>query len=303
MNFEFNSEESSKEYANKWVSLHSAPVDGERDAEKLKNIDLIEGITPRQQEYLASFNNAATHIGDQFSRKEENLHKSLKEVEHQFNFVKPAYERLRKKVGGRDYEIFIKPLTLLIICIASLASLAILNTFFLDKFMNDGILLKIPGGILFAVIATAIGYFAGYLVRQHGIKHILVYAVGIAFLLFCSVLLMILHSYNYEPKPCILTIGNIIIILLIAVSTYLAYDKEPNYPKTQKKYETLGKKIEQIINDRQKNLRICLDAQKQLKTAAEELDQTYMKNCNADGKFVLNPIKFEIKPLELNEKQ
>lgn len=303
MNFEFNSEESGKEYANKWVSLHSAPVNGERDAERLKNIDLIEGITPRQQEYLASFNNAAAHISDQFSRKEENLYKSLKEVEHQFNFVKPAYERLREKVGNRDFEIFIKPLTLLIICIASLAGLAILNTFFLDKFMNDGILLKILGGILFAVWATAIGYFAGRLVRQHGIKHILVYSVGIAFLLFCSVVLIILHSYHYEPEPSILAMSNIIIILLISISTYLAYDKEPNYPKIQKKYEILGKKIEQIINDRQKNLRICLDAQEQLKMAAEELDQTYMKNCNSDGKFALNPIKFEIKPLELNEKQ
>lgn len=300
MNFEFNSEESGKEYANKWVSLHSAPVNGERDAERLKNIDLIEDITPRQQEYLASFNNAAAHISDQFSRKEENLYKSLKELEHQFNFVKPTYERLRKKVGNRDFEIFIKPLTLLIICIASLASLAILNTFFLDKFMNDSVLLKIPGGILFAVSATAIGYFAGYLVRQHGIKHILVYSVGIAFLLFCIAFLIILHSYHYEPKPSILAMGNIIIILLISISTYLAYDKEPNYPKIQKKYETLGKKIEQIINDRQKNLRICLDAQEQLKMAAEELDQTYMKNCNPDGKFALNSIKFEIKPLELN---
>ena len=301
MSFEFNSKEAGKIYADQWVSLHSAPVDGERDAKKLGSIGIIKDITPRQKEYLASFNNAAAHINEQFSRKEEKLHNLLQEKKYQFDFVKPEYERLRKKVGGRDFEIFFKPSALFIICIFALICLSILNTCFLDKFIDNSTLLKIVFGIILAALAIGIGYLAGMVTRQAGVKSVLVYFTGIVFLLYCSILLLFLHSYHYEPVQSMLVIFNIMIILIITISTYLAHDKELNYPKVQKKYEVLGKKIEQITNDRAENLSICREAQEQLKSAAEEMDKKYMKNCDPTGKLALKHIKFEIRPLKLND--
>ena len=93
------------------------------------------------------------------------------------------------------------------------------------------------------------------------------------------------------------------IILIITISTYFAYDKEANYPNVQKKYEVLGKKIEQITNDRAENLSICREAQEQLKSAAEEMDTKYMKNCDPTRELYLKHIKFEIRPLKLNDKE
>jgi len=305
--FEFENTNTTKRFIANWINKHTPPYEqGERDVKAGIPDKVVDDILPWEKRLIESFEEAARYISHEFHKKEEELYKSFKEVQTKLQPIEVEYKRLRKNVGDRDPEIFIAPIKLLFVCILSVIGLSFLNTYFLTR-LFDSTLIRILLAIAMAASNVTIGYYTGRLVRQHGVRHLLIVFMGIIFLTFLAILVVILNSYQFEIKSTVIVIFNFLLLFIITVCSFLAHDIEPNYPKTKKIYDRLIKERIQLAGDRKKYFEICNNAQLLLVESAQELNNMYkdslIKHYNGSNKlncFKREP-EFKTVPLILND--
>lgn len=281
-----------KQQVEAWMSAHRPGVQGEKDGMAgIPKSDSSE-ITPYERQLIESFEREIQTVKQSFTNRESYLYSKFYVIKGKMLTQKKEYDRLRTIVGDRDPEVYVPPYILLVISLISLITLSILNIYavipvfqeryFIDTYflsvLFDNDVVPILFGTAITICNLGIGYYAGRLIRQHQKKVPLTRYISTMLLFFLLALIMIIGFSGFDAKSNLIVTINIIVLLLVAISSFLAYDSEPTYPKFKRKYERYLGKLAAIASKRLGNLEIHQRIQDICVEGAQEIDQQYRRS-------------------------